>query len=278
LAKFSSRRISVKKFASVIFSALLLGAAAVPANADVLPNALSYEYFGLNFASNIVTSDTIGTLNYTGPGCGGTCSATTQLGASPSVSATVNEVVFQATGGGIVQAQLAYYVEYVNAAGTYSVNLHATDSLSAPDGAAVSASLFFGPAGASTANFNNFASLTFIEAQCVNGCPSPGFPVGLNTAAPYTPDNQVQMVANTPYLVQMEVLFRPTTSGVQISGMVDPMFSNDVLGGHFIYSPGVFDATAAVPEPSTWAMMILGFAGVGFMAYRRKSKPALMAA
>jgi PEP-CTERM motif len=35
---------------------------------------------------------------------------------------------------------------------------------------------------------------------------------------------------------------------------------------------------SAVPEPSTWAMMILGFAGVGFMAYRRKSKPALMAA
>jgi hypothetical protein len=35
---------------------------------------------------------------------------------------------------------------------------------------------------------------------------------------------------------------------------------------------------AAVPEPSTWAMMILGFGGVGFMAYRRKSKPALMAA
>jgi PEP-CTERM motif len=34
----------------------------------------------------------------------------------------------------------------------------------------------------------------------------------------------------------------------------------------------------AVPEPSTWAMMLLGFAGVGFMAYRRKSKPALLAA
>jgi hypothetical protein len=37
-------------------------------------------------------------------------------------------------------------------------------------------------------------------------------------------------------------------------------------------------SVAAVPEPSTWAMMILGFAGIGFMAYRRKSKPALMAA
>jgi hypothetical protein len=31
------------------------------------------------------------------------------------------------------------------------------------------------------------------------------------------------------------------------------------------------DIAAAVPEPSTWAMMILGFAGVGFMAYRRRS-------
>jgi hypothetical protein len=31
----------------------------------------------------------------------------------------------------------------------------------------------------------------------------------------------------------------------------------------------------SVPEPSPWAMMILGFFGVGFMAYRRKSRPAL---
>jgi hypothetical protein len=37
-------------------------------------------------------------------------------------------------------------------------------------------------------------------------------------------------------------------------------------------------STPAVPEPSTWAMMILGFAGIGFMAYRRRSKPALMVA
>lgn len=33
-----------------------------------------------------------------------------------------------------------------------------------------------------------------------------------------------------------------------------------------------------VPEPSTWAMMMLGFAGVGFTAYRRKKKMALSAA
>jgi hypothetical protein len=32
------------------------------------------------------------------------------------------------------------------------------------------------------------------------------------------------------------------------------------------------DFASAVPEPSTWAMMILGFAGVGFMAYRRRNQ------
>ena len=37
-------------------------------------------------------------------------------------------------------------------------------------------------------------------------------------------------------------------------------------------------SVSAVPEPSTWAMMILGFAGVGFVAYRRKANPALTAA
>jgi hypothetical protein len=38
------------------------------------------------------------------------------------------------------------------------------------------------------------------------------------------------------------------------------------------------DISGGVPEPSTWAMMILGFAGVGVMAYRRKNKAALLAA
>jgi hypothetical protein len=38
-----------------------------------------------------------------------------------------------------------------------------------------------------------------------------------------------------------------------------------------ITNTATFSMTAAVPEPSTWAMMILGFAGVGFMAYRRRN-------
>jgi hypothetical protein len=35
--------------------------------------------------------------------------------------------------------------------------------------------------------------------------------------------------------------------------------------------------TSAVPEPSTWAMMILGFLGIGFMTYRRRESLAVAA-
>jgi hypothetical protein len=43
-------------------------------------------------------------------------------------------------------------------------------------------------------------------------------------------------------------------------------------------TPFDLPVASAVPEPTTWAMLILGFTGIGFMAYRRKSKPALMTA
>jgi hypothetical protein len=44
------------------------------------------------------------------------------------------------------------------------------------------------------------------------------------------------------------------------------------------YGFAVFTEVSSVPEPGTWAMMLLGFAGIGFLAYRRNSTPALSAA
>jgi PEP-CTERM motif len=32
-----------------------------------------------------------------------------------------------------------------------------------------------------------------------------------------------------------------------------------------------------IPEPSTWAMMVLGFAGLGYAAFRRNSKARAVA-
>ena len=48
---------------------------------------------------------------------------------------------------------------------------------------------------------------------------------------------------------------------------VGPGDSANISG---LFTVTAANVTAAVPEPSTWAMMVLGFAGVGFMAYRRK--------
>lgn len=50
--------------------------------------------------------------------------------------------------------------------------------------------------------------------------------------------------------------------GYSVAG--GPDFGPDRLGEVQIGS--------AVPEPTTWAMMLIGFAGVGFMAYRRSRK------
>ncbi|WP_202988756.1 PEP-CTERM sorting domain-containing protein [Bradyrhizobium campsiandrae] len=47
-------------------------------------------------------------------------------------------------------------------------------------------------------------------------------------------------------------------------------FSN----GQVISDPGTVTLTAAVPEPSTWAMLLLGFAGLGMLAVRRKTAPS----
>jgi hypothetical protein len=38
-----------------------------------------------------------------------------------------------------------------------------------------------------------------------------------------------------------------------------------------------FSLPSGVPEPSTWAMMALGFAGLGYAAFRRNSKKGQMA-
>lgn len=54
---------------------------------------------------------------------------------------------------------------------------------------------------------------------------------------------------------------------------VDGGFSStqQALINNFTVNSDVF-AVAAVPEPSTWAMMLLGFAGVGAMTYRRRKQ------
>jgi PEP-CTERM motif len=63
-------------------------------------------------------------------------------------------------------------------------------------------------------------------------------------------------------------------TGTEIDAGGAVLFSADdkLIDGTFSLDAGAERVTiaAAVPEPTTWAMMLLGFAGIGFTAYRRK--------
>lgn len=48
--------------------------------------------------------------------------------------------------------------------------------------------------------------------------------------------------------------------------------------GDFLVSTESLTGTAAVPEPSTWAMMLIGFAGLGYASRRASRKSAAVAA
>jgi hypothetical protein len=78
-------------------------------------------------------------------------------------------------------------------------------------------------------------------------------------------DNGVNMI----YTIGNDLIDGDGTSDLYAAGLLQ--------SGTGPANPGNWNGPAgvsAVPETSTWAMMLLGFAGVGFMAYRRKSKPA----
>ena len=72
------------RFTYAAFALLLIGVnthAVTTLPTTLLPDAVSYESFGLNDTENGVSSGAIGTLDYGGkPGCAGTCKATTVLG------------------------------------------------------------------------------------------------------------------------------------------------------------------------------------------------------
>jgi hypothetical protein len=43
-------------------------------------------------------------------------------------------------------------------------------------------------------------------------------------------------------------------------------------GGSFVWDPTAVPPQPGVPEPSTWAMMLLGFAGLGYAGYRQSKR------
>jgi PEP-CTERM motif len=104
--------------------------------------------------------------------------------------------------------------------------------------------------------------------------------------------NNIQVRVNGALFTGENIDFFPATGNVEtiddsigffhdnLGNILDtgPYFTGTLSDPTFV--PGTYgtagdsltitDITAAVPEPSTWVMMILGFCGLGFMAYRQK--------
>ena len=74
-----------------------------------------------------------------------------------------------------------------------------------------------------------------------------------------------------PVSIEIEFLF-DYTSGAS-GGFA---FTYDLAKGRL--APALAFASPAVPEPSTWAMMLIGFAGLAFAGYRQSRKGAAFAA
>jgi hypothetical protein len=87
------------------------------------------------------------------------------------------------------------------------------------------------------------------------------------TATPSTTFN----LAGTDPFVLSSISFIAANAGT--FGFSFGTASNDNVGP--LLDDVKLDVTGNVPEPSTWAMMLLGFFGIGFMAYRRKGQGAL---
>ena len=140
---------------------------------------------------------------------------------------------------------------------------------------------FDGNVGASANQIILIASVSGASTDLVFTAPTSGL---YNFSGSFTGD-QVNIGVNVEVLENSSLLF---SSSVNAFGQIVPfngsltLSAGDTLRfeattGSGFQNTGLNLSISAVPEPSTWAMMILGFVGIGFMTYRLQSKPALMA-
>ena len=92
----------------------------------------------------------------------------------------------------------------------------------------------------------------------------------------------ISMGAYTLTGVELATMFGADGNGNQVSPLGNQLVR---ITGLDPFTTATFSSTAnafefslaSVPEPSTWAMMVLGFAGLGYAAFRRNSKGRALA-
>jgi PEP-CTERM motif len=149
----------------------------------------------------------------------------------------------------------------------------------AGESAGAFANLYFGNSSRSTIGFEITNGNAFMPGVAGSFLPMGNSPLMYSYAI--SPDRQgIEFALAESFFLGPLAVGAGFAKGDQLILRLSQSFGYSIAGGASYGDDrlGAVTLSGAVPEPSTWAMMILGFAGVGFMAYRRKAKPALMAA
>jgi hypothetical protein len=256
----------------------ILAAGVRPAGADTVIGPFPFTQVIAGGSQQSQFSTGTDALTITNPVTGGTEGASATVNVQPSPNESVSATVI---GGGTAsaRAQLSdyFFVTAISSAPTGTpVSLIITASGAVTQAAASlnSAQLYFG----------NNVGTTLIASACTAGGANSCLASGLVNTSSFSITDTVTTTVGVQNLLTLDLFVNANTLGFHTddsqSGFIDPIISfanpNDALLYQLVFAPGVGNL-GAVPEPSTWAMMILGFAGIGFVAYRRKSKPAFMA-
>jgi len=107
---------------------------------------------------------------------------------------------------------------------------------------------------------------TISSAVLIENIASPGF-MGFSQTLPPFPDESLTATAFETYNLRNALAL--TSGGLSVAPA-----TFQTAGGALVFDSVTalsFEATGGAPEASTWAMMLMGFAGLGFLAYRKRA-------
>lgn len=274
---------------AVLLSSVAANAEIVAPNLSPISVSSSVIIFNSNVEGNPKPPQITGLGNYSGSytfSNGGQVSADASLQANQSTSASLHLVAgspnqgdlggYNGGVGGRVVTTLNYQF-YIGSETSTSVLLN----ILAMGGATISVPAGYQPpyqGGATTLSSLFDISGGFTTFQGAGQQRFSSNPANLSSYN-WSVDDKYSFQTNTVYNVSLRTWVETSifNGGIaDLTSFVDPVFtiaSPNSDQYKLFFSSGITnDLVAAVPEPSTWAMMILGFAGVGSIAYRRSRR------